>query len=312
MKNFLLKTFTLIVLGFCSCPVFGFDAWRAFEYVPIDSITKNDIFSNFIIDLKNKEIVLFINGDSLLFKQTYDYNTDSIHYFPPIPPLIAIANEKEEMHLRTNKLISFSDDSIYLSANYQKFDIVKRYNTSKIYTVELSIHKNELKGLLLPTKTANRDSMFYRRFEHYKQIQLTAGYTIIPKMKDIVSRTNHAFEIGIAKSNVARYIESASSCYYLSNEFLFNSDHFSIGPKMGANFIIWAFGLGTELVYYTDFHENTLHWVAYMGVGLGAGNLRMGVHVPVYNRHFQDISRISIGLTLPFCTLSKKNIDLKQ
>ncbi|GHT03580.1 hypothetical protein FACS189440_17030 [Bacteroidia bacterium] len=155
------------------------------------------------------------------------------------------------------------------------------------------------------------DSVNYRRFKHYIKTQLTAGYSYLPKMEDIPSRTNHAFEIGLARSNVMSAMEFASTCYYLSNEFLFNNNQFSIGPKIGANFFIWAFGLGTEFVYYTNFHENTLHWIVYMGMGLGAGNVRLGVHIPFYNKHFQDTGRVSLSLTFPVCTLSKRNINPK-
>ncbi|GHS94704.1 hypothetical protein FACS1894207_3370 [Bacteroidia bacterium] len=279
---------------------------RKSEYVPIDSITERDISSKIIIDLKNKELLLPINGDSLLFKQ--DYNTDSIHNFPyHCSSLTAFANEKEEIHLTLDKLTALSRDSIYVSGYYQKFDLKKKYNTSRRYEIEqLAINKLELKVALLPSKIAYTDL----RFEHYVQTQLTLGYSYMPKMKDIKSRANHAFEIGIAHSNVMRAIECASRCYYLSNEFLFNRDQFSIGPKIGANFIIWAFGLGSEFVYYTDFHENSLHWVAYIDVGLGAGNLRMAVHVPTYNRHFQDMGLLSLGLTFPIYTFSKKQIDI--
>jgi hypothetical protein len=156
-----------------------------------------------------------------------------------------------------------------------------------------------------------KDSVHYLRYRHHVETQLTVGYSYLPKMEDVPSRTNHTFEIGFARSNVMTVVESVSSCYYLSNEFLFNKNQFSIGPKIGVNFFVWAFGLGTELVYYTNFHENTLHWVAYMGMGLGAGNVRLGVHVPVYNKHFQDIGRVSLSLTVPVCTFSKRNINPK-
>ena len=95
--------------------------------------------------------------------------------------------------------------------------------------------------------------------------------------------------------------------YYFANEFLFNAQKFSIGPKLGSSIYIWGVVLGSEIVYYTDFHDNTLHWVPYLGFGIGAGKLFFAGHIPFCNKKY-PVNEFSVGLTIPICNLSKKKI----
>jgi len=113
--------------------------------------------------------------------------------------------------------------------------------------------------------------------------------------------------LGVVKVSDGGGVEPAGSTYYFANEFLFNSDRFSIGPKIGCNIYIWAVFLGSEIVYYTDFDDNTLHWVPYFGFGAGAGKIFLAGHIPFYNKQY-PVNAFSVGLTIPIFNLSKKKI----
>ena len=90
-----------------------------------------------------------------------------------------------------------------------------------------------------------------------------------------------------------------------ATDFVFHSQSFSIGPKIGGSIYFFAVTLGSEIVFYTDFRNNTLHWVPYWGIGFNAFRLFMAAHIPIYNRQF-PINSASAGVTFPIFNLSRK------
>ena len=141
-----------------------------------------------------------------------------------------------------------------------------------------------------------------RTFQPFRQWQLTGGYRANVYTD---KRTNHIFELGFVKVNDAGVSSPIGFTYYFATDFLFNSQNFSIGPKIGGSVYFLAVTVGSEIVYYTNFRDNTLHWVPYWGIGFGAGRIFMAFHIPIYNRQY-PINAISVGLTLPILRLSRK------
>ena len=140
-----------------------------------------------------------------------------------------------------------------------------------------------------------------RTFQPFREWHLTGGYRANMYNE---KRTNHIFELGITKVNDAGN-GFIGFTYYFATDFVFNSRSFSIGPKIGGSIYVFAFTLGNEIVFYTDFRDNTLHWVPYWGIGFNAFRLFMAAHIPIYNRQF-PINSMSVGVTVPIFNLSQR------
>ena len=192
-------------------------------------------------------------------------------------------------------------DSICVSATYQEFDAKKGRNLGRRKKIDsLYVRKNELQGALMPTIVVY-DIVLQQA---YRQWQLTGGYQFNTYEK---KQSNHIIEVGITKVSDGGGVEPAGLTYYFANEFLFNSQKFSIGPKLGGSIYFWGVVLGSEITYYTDFNDNTLHFVPYIGFGIKAGKLFFAGHIPFYNKKY-PVNEFSVGLTFPICNLSKKKI----
>ena len=108
-------------------------------------------------------------------------------------------------------------------------------------------------------------------------------------------------ELGIARTKIGG-VEPTGYSYYAGSDFLFNSSKFSFGPKIGASVTFWMITLGGELIYYTDFHDKTLHLAPYLAFGSGMTKLHFRYHIPLYNKQYAFINDVSVGITffLPF------------
>ena len=229
------------------------------------------------------------------------------------PILFASKDAKTTIHLTVDKLLSIHNDkdSICVSATYQEFDAIKGWNTGKVKkTNNLFISKDDLLGVLLPTPAiipTPMDISFPRHHNYYdvKKKYLIGGYSLNFEKNQ---KTNHILELGISKVIDSGGKEIVGYTYYLSNDFIFNSEKFSIGPKIGGNIYFLGIVLGCNIVYYTDFHDNTLHWVPFGGFGLGAGKLFFSGNVPFYNKNYQYANKFSVGLTFPIYNISRKEI----
>ena len=162
------------------------------------------------------------------------------------------------------------------------------------------VKKDDIQGVLSPEIAVDN----FRPRPAYRQWKLTGGYQFNTYEK---KKSNHIIELGVAKVSDAGGIEPVGFTYYFANEILFNSRKFSIGPKLGGNIYFWGVALGSEIVYYTDFYDNTLHWVPFGGFGIGAGRLFLAGHIPFYNKHY-PVNAFSIGLTMPIFNLTRKKI----
>jgi len=295
-----LTAIAVLILLIIPTTALSFSLKRKMQYVSMDSLSCANIQSNIILKLKNDSIVLEINKESLSF--TPKYTADSITFVDIYPSLISSKNENVNILLTIGKLLLVEKDSICVSAKYQEFDAKKGWNLGRIKTIDsIYVRKNDIQGALLPEITVND---FRLRQQAYRQWRLTGGYQFNTYEK---KQNNHIIELGITKVNDGGGMEPAGLTYYFANEFLFNSKNFSIGPKLGGSIYIWGVVLGSEIVYYTNFRDNTLHWVPYWGFGIGAGKLFMAGHIPFYNKKY-PVNEFSVGLTIPICNLSKKKI----
>jgi len=134
----------------------------------------------------------------------------------------------------------------------------------------------------------------FRNLNVLKGTQLYGGYSRNFGEKE---EKYNVFEIGLGRVNFGG-TETSGYNYYAGSELVFNSRHFSLGPKAGASFSIWMFGLGGELIYYTDFSGNTLHFAPYLTFGAGMTKLNVKYHAPLYNKDYAGINQVSLGITI--------------
>lgn len=144
----------------------------------------------------------------------------------------------------------------------------------------------------------------------FDELSLIAGYSINKRNEKNIGIDNHIFEIGLYKSKNSYYTETAGYSYYFSNEFMFNKYSFYAGPKIGGFFHVWALYFGLELVYYTDFKGEALHFVPIVGVGNSHLKIGIGFHIPLVNNIFEHTNIASIGFTYQIKNFKKKKLDL--
>lgn len=276
-------------------------------YVPIDSLSKEYLYYNIKPDFKKDIFTCKVEDKVLSFKLTNDiqsYSTVSTdtaknaRYNNYSVFITALFDENTEIHFWFDKLVSFSEDSIYVSVHYQKKSIEKGCDVGKYVKIRsIGISKKELNGLQI---------LFYPDGTKTVQNHLIAGYTIMPGRKHNI--TNHAIELGW--SRITSHQNILTSSYYISNEFAFNKNAFFIGPKIGGQVSFFLFGLGSELVCYTDFYDSSLQWVPFFYIGFGDYKLHFDGRVPIYNKEFQRMNNFSMGFSMPIIPLSKKRAKL--
>lgn len=147
-----------------------------------------------------------------------------------------------------------------------------------------------------------QDSLtFYRPF--YKESYITAGYNYSfdgPNKKKF-----HLLEMGLMKSSHGGY-HPTNVNWGFGTEVGVNTDRFLIGPKIGGyaghGFLI----LGSEFVYYTDFHESTLRYVPYFGIGNHAVKITFNPHIRLTNKDFKPVNKGQVNLTISILRLKKR------
>ncbi len=301
MKNKFQGIIISFILLMTPTAALPFSVQRNMQYISVDSLSDIHIQSNIILKIKNDSILLEVNNKSMLFAPKYIADSITFVRNNIYPFLLASEDANTDIHLTIEKLLSIEKNSICVSARYQEFDSEKGWNLGKIKTIDsLYVGINDIQGVILPVMI--RESSILRLPS--SQWHLTGGYQFNAQKN---KENNHVIEVGIAKDINGGGIEPAGLAYYFANEFLFNSDKFSIGPKIGGNIYFWGVVLGNEIVYYTDFHENTLHWVPFGGFGIGVGKIFFAGHIPFYNKKY-SVNDFSVGLTIPICSTSKKKI----
>jgi hypothetical protein len=197
-------------------------------------------------------------------------------------------------------VLSFNlSDSVYVRKN----EIQREIPPVLLMPPTIALPTNRLNrlGSAYTKENGAQEEVSIRTFQPSRQWQLTGGYRANMYNE---KRTNHIFELGVTKVNDAGN-GFVGSTYYFATDFVFNSQSFSIGPKIGGSIYFFAATLGSEIVFYTDFRDNTLHWVPYLGIGFASFRLFLAAHIPIYNRQY-PVNAFSVGLTLPIFNLSRK------
>ncbi|MDH6354303.1 hypothetical protein M2132_000631 [Dysgonomonas sp. PH5-45] len=293
MKKTLINIFLVFIL-ITSVSISGYSLHLPLStplYVPIDSLSKEHLYYDVEPDFKGDFFTYEIDGKNFSFKTKTDFK-----YHPAISA-DTIQHTRNETRLFFNKLVSFTKDSIYVSAYYQKHSIHNNETGKLVKIRSIGINKQDLIGLQL---------LFYPEGSKSVQNHLAAGYSIIPGKKKGI--TNHIVELGF--SRITSHDRIFATSYYASNEFAFNKNKFYIGPKIGGQISFLFLGLGSEFVYYTDFKNTSLQWVPFFYLGFGNYKLHFDGRVPIYNKKFQNMNNFSIGFSMPIFPLSKRKAKL--
>ena len=112
------------------------------RYIPIDTLTMNDISRHVNLDLKTKNINIYIDNKLTTFFQTYDIDTSSFK-----PQYLSSEFEGRKTLLQTTELLSVENDTIYVLAMYQRFN--EKHNISRPFKIKLAISKSDLLGVVV-------------------------------------------------------------------------------------------------------------------------------------------------------------------
>ena len=108
----------------------------------------------------------------------------------------------------------------------------------------------------------------------------------------------HAFaEIGLAINQYGTNRHPFSFDYFISNEIKLNKEVI-IGPKIGV-WIAGGFGIGLNLIYYTDFDKSSLVFRPEIGIGLDKAKLVYGYNWD-WTKGLNSINKHQVGLTYCF------------
>ena len=171
-------------------------------------------------------------------------------------------------------------------------DTLLTIEESKIMSKENSIN------VIIETQDSHFMDLFFNRF-------ILFGWYSYNSEKG--KKHNHLIDLGIFRCNeIKKTFPLLGYSYHISNEFVFNSQKFSIGPTIGGSIYILGFSLGSDIVYYTDFHDKALYWKPRIGVMyLGFASLFVAGYIPLYNK-YSYINNFSIGVTIPIWLMGKE------
>ncbi len=117
------------------------------EYIPIDSLSDEYKSRYVFLDLKTRQIDLFIGEELRTFSQSEILDPEKVSFSHG--QSLKNSNETGFLMLRIKELLSIESDSIYVSASYQKFN-QKGNNAGKSLKIEkLAIAKSDLSGVVV-------------------------------------------------------------------------------------------------------------------------------------------------------------------
>jgi len=134
-------TLCFALVLFVSADAFAFQVRPKTHYVSIDTLTMDYASRQMNLDLKTRELNVLIENEIVTFVQTYDATNELFHHL-----LLVNDPENVTITLRITELLSIDNDSIYVSAVYQRFN--RRGNISGQIKIEnLAISKSDLLGV---------------------------------------------------------------------------------------------------------------------------------------------------------------------
>lgn len=164
--------------------------------------------------------------------------------------------------------------------------------------------KHWITSILLLTSIYNCVGQSKPNIEHeyakeQRRISILSGYNFW---------ASHYLEFGIAKNQYRKVgAHPFTSASFLSTEIRIDNS-FLIGPKIGA----WMSGgmsglaMGVNLIYYTDFAQESLRLRPEMGIGVGKWKVVYGYNIPLTNGSFEAVNRSNIGIV---CLIGVRKID---
>ena len=117
------------------------------EYIPIELLSNDYKYRYVSLELKTRQIDLFVDGYFRTFSQTETFDSIKVGFFHE--QVLKNSNEDGFVMLRIKELLSIESNSIYISASYQKFNS-KGNNIGKLLKIEkLAIAKSDLSGVVV-------------------------------------------------------------------------------------------------------------------------------------------------------------------
>ncbi len=105
----------------------------------------------------------------------------------------------------------------------------------------------------------------------------------------------HGLEFGYGRALFAE----AGFSYYVTSEFLTDFKDVIVAPKIGGNINMAFFSIGMETVLYTDFENNALYLMPFIGLGVGSFKSVFKFNMPLYNREIFNLNPISFAISAP-------------
>lgn len=152
-------------------------------------------------------------------------------------------------------------------------------------------HTGIISGLLLGLSSVcfsqdNDSTSFHKAGDKY--LSLLLGYNFW---------SNHFLEVGLAHNQLdVQGPHPFGFNYFLSTEIKIDNE-LVLGPKIG----FWAgngFGMGVNIIYYTDFENSALRFRPEIGVGLSRFKIVYGYNLLLTNKDFDKINKSNISLML--------------
>lgn len=255
-----------------SLPVQGFS-------IKIDSLSKSDLNQNIELSLKYDSIPLLVDGQAYTF-----FKISPIEH-----TLFAKVNDSTKIEIRTNRLLSFTPDSVLISAQYRH--IQNNKNDGLYINRNISMPKDQLAGI-----------SYWKIDATSKKVKsLFVGYNANLRDKENEDEKDHKIyhiaEIGFNFTKMSPSWMGYS--LYAANEFVVNSHKFFVGPKIGANAFLFLGMVGSELIYYTDLKKTMLTYKPYIAFGIGAFKCSLGYNIGIFNNDYFKMNSATVGITVP-------------
>jgi hypothetical protein len=158
--NKIVKHIILTFLFLTPINVFGLSFGFEGKYIPIDSLSQEHSLRYVSLDIKTREIELQVGNQTLIFLQEIELDTTRLFV---VQSLISRL-ENEQVTLRIIELLEVDNDSIYVSAEYRKFNIRRGRVESQEKIEMLGVCKSELLGVIVSVQTAREINRNRSRF----------------------------------------------------------------------------------------------------------------------------------------------------
>lgn len=246
-------------------------------HVNIDSISQEDIGRHIIPSLKYDSVHISLNKNTYPFRVIQNYPAS----------LITKLNDSTTINIDVRKLLSSTPDSIRVSVLKQ----VQHGEQRLSFLDTIAISRKELDGisLVFPPKAQTLKSLY-------------AGYSGNLRDKDDKVEIHHKnyniIEVGASYTKVFPTLWGYS--LYGGNDFVFNSEKFFIGPKIGASIHILMLMAGNEIICYSNLNKTMLAYKPYIALGFGPFRISAAYNFMLFNNDYFKMNHAAFGISIPF------------